>query len=441
MFKINEEIINWKGTTFQRISAGIKFNNPSAANLFRAGPLKIYRKEIASSTLQFCRPRTSTRIDDFNMPGGTVTTSIHNNTGLANIDDFNSPNNSCEHPSSNDICSSLLSPEINALRRVRSSGMIKPKFNANLNNDTYYTNSAQYLTKRNRTFDQNRYFHIRTGDDTAKPGSSDSIQNVYSANGLSDCIKYTIATATSFAYIWVDGTTNTVIVPTGSYGIDDFNNLLHTAMAHNYHYYLKTPFNTNLFLLNFEFDMVSNKVVIQSLVTNGTIHSQVNGYSYPAAQPALIIWTTHIPSAPLAANASIVLSSPLTQAFGFAAGTYPLYQNNTTDQYIYGVTSSQLNPTYFPIYYKPNNSQFAVQGAVSSGDFINRKKYDTITTVGASFRSAYGAPTANAVAYGSSMYGYTLKDKLGYPNKKTPTFSQTTGGMIDCDLKKISNSN
>jgi hypothetical protein len=98
-----------------------------------------------------------------------------------------------------------------------------------------------------------------------------------------------------------------------------------------------------------------------------------------------------------------------------------------------------LKSTYVPVYYKPNNPQFAVQGAVSSGDLINRKKYDTITSVGASFRSAYGNQTANALAYGSSMYGYTAKDKIGYPSKKTPTFPKYSDTMVPCELSKIAN--
>ena len=124
---------------------------------------------------------------------------------------------------------------------------------------------------------------------------------------------------------------------------------------------------------------------------------------------------------------------------GFSVGTYPSTLNNTPsgNLSISGASPSRLQPRYVPIYYKPSNSQFGVQGAVSSGDLINRKKYDTITSVGASFRSAYGNQTANALAYGSSMYGYTIKDKIGYPNKKTPTFPKHSDTMVPCELGAI----
>lgn len=77
---------------------------------------------------------------------------------------------------------------------------------------------------------------------------------------------------------------------------------------------------------------------------------------------------------------------------------------------------------YVPVYYKPSNSKFAQQGAVDAGCRLTRLKYDTITKSGNSMREAYGPSTANALAYGVPSNGYTIKDKIGYPNKCTPKF-------------------
>jgi hypothetical protein len=85
--------------------------------------------------------------------------------------------------------------------------------------------------------------------------------------------------------------------------------------------------------------------------------------------------------------------------------------------------------SYIPVYYKPNNSQFATQGAVSSSSLTTRLKYDTITTVGSSYRTPYGASMADALAYGVPTGGYTIKDKIGYPVKSTPVFNKYTGEM------------
>lgn len=62
--------------------------------------------------------------------------------------------------------------------------------------------------------------------------------------------------------------------------------------------------------------------------------------------------------------------------------------------------------------YKPNNSKFAVQGAVSSSARIDRLKYNTITTNGGSFYTAWGAAGANAGRYQGTQEGpYFLKSK------------------------------
>jgi len=93
-----------------------------------------------------------------------------------------------------------------------------------------------------------------------------------------------------------------------------------------------------------------------------------------------------------------------------------VYASNTI-QYC-GSNSSKTQ--YVPVYYKPNNSKFAKQGAVDSSDRLLRLKYDTITDIGGKMRVAYGQSTANALAYGVPMNGYTIKDKIGYPNTCTP---------------------
>jgi len=173
-----------------------------------------------------------------------------------------------------------LSAEYNARRKVRSSGMIRPKYDSKTNRETYNVQAQQYLHQRNRTFEQNQFNNIRIGDANAIPGSSSSLNNIYASN---------------------------------------------------------------------------------------------------------------------------------------------------TPQYC-----SDSSSNYVPIYYKPNNSKFAQQGAVESSARLVRLKYDTITDVGAKMKSAYGMQTANALSYGVSENGYTLKDKIGYPNTCTPVFTKTTVQKTYC---------
>jgi hypothetical protein len=65
---------------------------------------------------------------------------------------------------------------------------------------------------------------------------------------------------------------------------------------------------------------------------------------------------------------------------------------------------------YVPVYYKPNNSTFATQGAVDSSLRLERLKQLTAQRNG----EKKDAPLKNE--------RYTLKDKIGYPNTCTPTF-------------------
>jgi hypothetical protein len=63
---------------------------------------------------------------------------------------------------------------------------------------------------------------------------------------------------------------------------------------------------------------------------------------------------------------------------------------------------------------------------------IARKRYNTITTAANSFRSAYGNQTADALAYGVHTYGYTLKDRVGFPNIKVPSVAKYNGKLNRC---------
>lgn len=87
--------------------------------------------------------------------------------------------------------------------------------------------------------------------------------------------------------------------------------------------------------------------------------------------------------------------------------------------------------SYIPVYYKPSNGKFANQGAVESSSRLARLKYDTITDAGSKLRNAYGSQTANALSYGGPDTGYTIKDKVGYPNKCTPVI-KPDGRVVKC---------
>ena len=109
-----------------------------------------------------------------------------------------------------------------------------------------------------------------------------------------------------------------------------------------------------------------------------------------------------------------------------------VYASNTTQSC---GTDADGNTQYVPVYYKPNNAKFANQGGVSASTRLVRLKYDTITDGGASMTGAFGKQTANAMAYGVPVNGYTIKDKIGYPNKCSYKFSAAHPDGIRQDCK------
>jgi hypothetical protein len=304
-------------------------------------------------------------------------------------------------------------PDVDARRRVRSAGMINRKYNPSRNNDTYCTSSNQYLISRNRTFSQNQYNFIRYGNSTVKPGSSLSKDNLYSPNGLSHCVQPYISIEllnNEFQYKWIDGNTFNVTLIQGQYDIFELNSFFQNVMMYNTHYVINKSNDSKIFLLNIGYDDLNKRVV---LTTESGSNYNNDYYSLPNTRVNL--W-----SLPGTTPAFIIPNTNFQQIIGFTTGTY----NNPSQ-------SSNIQPNirqnYVTMNYKPSNPQFGQQGAVSSSTLVARKKYDTITDIGAKMKSAYGSETANAYAYGVADKQYTKKDIVGYPLTKTPVISKYTG--------------
>lgn len=453
---------SWKGKTFTQITSTIKQNNlknVAGNQIFSARPLNIYRREIASINPSECNVRpSSTILGTMDTPGSSIVNSAVTNQahGLVNTADFNLTSNLYERPgtcsaiTTNGVC---FGPEMNARRRVRSSGNIKKNFNVSKNNDTYYTSASQYMVSRNRTFGQNQYNYIRQGNVSGKPGDAATVQNVYATNTPNHCAKFNLPFDTSFQYQWIDSTYSTVIVPAGDYVVDDLNAVLQNTMAANQHYYLYTPTQTKVFLIRFDYANLSNKIQLTCFKTDRFTFDTVTAsaqYAYPDGTNTSWRTPDHV-----IAPVVVVSANAFQTMIGFSPGNYPSqvirYAPSATSgkTYQYFDGSSYQSPAYLvnqvlvsnmfaglqrnyvPVYYKPNNSQFAQQGGVTSSSYITRLKYDTMTNNGYKFREAYGNNVANAMAYGVSDSVYTQKDKIGYPNICSPKFDPVTGKMIN----------
>ncbi|MDC1151771.1 hypothetical protein OAS95_04310 [Pelagibacteraceae bacterium] len=447
-------IIPWKGQTFNQVVTHIKKNgtiySDNTHNIFSALPLKTYRKEIGTNSCT--TSRNTTTIEELNRPGSSIVnsnSSICN--GLVNIVDFNLTTNSSENIGN---CASecvVGTPETNARRRVRSSGMIKKQFDLSTHKPTYYTDSRQYLNSRNKTYEQNNFHYFREGDATAVQGSSQSIANIYTTNTTTDCKRYYLSADTSFTYQWVAGNptgagggTHVADEPAGQYGtftvnllkgfydVSDINRVLHSQMTLNEHYMVDIDNGSKKFFINFVFNSSTKLVQLQiEPISNDSINDQ------GLVQPTIETNSGTRPPEWNVPEATVipivdVLDNGFKTLVGFTTGSYPAA--NQTTEYIVSsnsVDGPAIKPRYNRVYYKPNNHQYAQQGAVSSSSRITRLKYNAITNSASSYRNSFGQHVANALAYGVPANGYTVKDKLGYPLPKTPTFT-STGEQRNC---------
>jgi hypothetical protein len=447
------EIISWKGRTFNQITSYIRKNGGVnsavnvGTNIFNRLPLKIYRREIAVPTETSCKQGHSVRLDLLNAPGGSITNSKVDAGGLVNKLDFNLTENSSERPGSacDGVCASTGgSSQSNALRRLRSGGMIKKQFDLSTSKQTYYTNSQQYINSRNRGFNQNQFYYTRLGNESSKPGDSLSTNNIYTTNTLTDCKKFYVSAPTSFKYTWVneptivDGAnttlpdTVTVNVPAGYYNIIDINNVLHSTMIANHHYYRHFDNLSKIFLINFALNNSTGLVELTVSPISAAIVT-ANHYGKALVTTELSVTETTAWTTPTVTTTPqiTILNNGFKSVIGFGDAVYPATNTNTDITLIAGTSVSPLLPESNRVYYKPNNPQFAQQGAVTSGSKIARIRYDTITNSASSYRNAFGLHVSNALAYGVPANGYTIKDKLGYPNPNTPKVT-TTGEMRLC---------
>jgi hypothetical protein len=436
----------WKGKTFVQVVASIQKNANNAASLsvnqlLNPLPLKIYRREIINIQNQLlpknCNARVSIKISDFETPGNNMVSrtakSFYSN-GLVNTLDINPTTLSAENGACNNSTSCFLSPQNNARKRCRSAGMIPRKFNTNKNNDIYSTSTQQYLVSRNRTIKQNEYAYIRKGNSGLVPGPGLAAGNIYSPGGLSHCYQPMISVANNnntFYYVWADGRQYTATIPDGQYDVNDLNKAFQTIQLKN-KTYLVANGSANIFLMNIGYDTNTRSVVIYCGVTSQTDCSSKN-YTAPGL-PNMIWSISDFPVSnpiPLVPNPNYTLGATyfivaqntnFSNLIGFPPGVY--FGGQSLSSF-----SSDITTNYVPLYYKPNNPEFGVQGAVDASTRLERLRYETITNGAQGIRSAYGNAAANALAYGVSSQAYTEKTAVGDKVIYTPVINPKNGQL------------
>ena len=195
----------------------------------------------------------------------------------------------------------------------------------------------------------------------------------------------------TFEYQWFDGVYYTVTIPDGYYDLDELNAQFKLTMASNKHYLEYNATGSKIFLMNIAYNTSTKTIALQSYAYNTSTYSTTT-YSYPTGND----WSTYV-SASNSPSSSIVpvfyiLDNAFQNVIGISTGKYPstvltlngdgeTIQNDessdypySTDQISYSTSTPQLLPMYSVVYYKPNNSQYAQQGAVSASSLITRLK-------------------------------------------------------------------
>jgi hypothetical protein len=208
--------------------------------------------------------------------------------------------------------------------------------------------------------------------------------------------------------------------------VHDLNGVFESAMYSNGHYFVYNYTHEKVFLMKIIYNSSNGSVEIQAF-SSATV-SNTTSYSVPFGVSWTRPGTNTVP-------VYYIPNTGIQSIIGFSTGYYPTLNTNSTinkTSTSYGALSNMAHsvyPSYSIVYYKPSNNRFATQGGVSSSDMTGRIKYETITSNGKAFATALGAHVGAAMSYGVSDHVYSLKDKIGYPAKKTPVIDKYTGAM------------
>jgi len=177
-------VLSWEGLTFQQVISSLQKNGNSLTNtksFFYPPPLKHYRRNIGRTGDLLPLPSSSNERQSITIstvmeqPGGAVKTTVPicSNNGVEIATDVKLPNMTYDNAGCNNgiICMNFRNK---ALTRVRSAGMIKKR--------NYNVNSYQYLQNRDRTFSQNTFNYLKSGDSSAIAGSPLASSNTYVQN-------------------------------------------------------------------------------------------------------------------------------------------------------------------------------------------------------------------------------------------------------------------
>lgn len=118
-----------------------------------------------------------------------------------------------------------------------------------------------------------------------------------------------------FSYIWVDGTSHTVLIPDSFLQVVDLNEYLQFIMISNGHYLLDTATGNNVYLLEMVVNQPRYAVQLNCYVVSSSI-ATTNGWTLPPTAS----WV--LPTNPIVPE-FVIPNTNFGKLIGFPAGTYP----------------------------------------------------------------------------------------------------------------------
>jgi hypothetical protein len=161
----------------------------------------------------------------------------------------------------------------------------------------------------------------------------------------------------------------------------------------NYHIYTGV-FDSNCIACNPEANVIKSGIVTQSQSYYGSTSQYLESRCRTYAQRES---TTKVPGGTYYPSATNNIPFTFLYPDDDPRGPQVYEPKNCANPKIYNYNPLNTPPNnYCSTIYKPNNPQFARQGAVSGSTRLQKLKSDTITSNGFSYYSAYGATMANA---------------------------------------------
>ena len=161
----------------------------------------------------------------------------------------------------------------------------------------------------------------------------------------------------------------------------------------NYHIYTGV-FDSNCIACNPEANVIKSGIATQSQSYYGSTSQYLESRCRTYAQRES---TTKVPGGTYYPSATNNIPFTFLYPDDDPRGPQVYEPKNCANPKIYNYNPLNTPPNnYCSTIYKPNNPQFARQGAVSGSTRLQKLKSDTITSNGFSYYSAYGATMANA---------------------------------------------